>query len=81
MKELLDFLKESTNVYRTNKYIVVQDIYMDETPDGISYLNSDDTYYVRTKKADKVYESVFKERNNINGRRIKSACFKRKYIN
>lgn len=60
MKELLDFLKEATNVYRTNKYIVVQDIYMDETPDGISYLNSDDTYYVRTKRQTRFMKAYLK---------------------
>ena len=72
--------QQAMNVYRTRKYIVTQDIYLNEYFDGSSILFSRDTYYLRNKKFDKQYESNFKEREYINGKRVHTTMYTRKYF-
>jgi hypothetical protein len=72
--------QQAMNVYRTRKYIVTQDIYLNEYFDGSSILFSRDTYYLRNKKFDKQYESNFKEREYINGKRVHTIMYTRKYF-
>lgn len=74
-----EFLTEATNVYRTREYIVKQKITLHEGDAG-RYLMSNDTYYRCTPQRDREYETVFSERNNINGKRISTAVYMRKYI-
>ena len=80
MYNIPDFLKDATNVYRTKNYIVKQDLYMDINIDGQEYLYSKDTFYIRNKKLDKLYEKFFSSRANIDGKRIKCTSHSRNYI-
>lgn len=72
--------QQAINVYRTRKYIVTQDIYLNECVDGSSVLFSKDTYYLRNKKLDKQYETRFKDREYINGKRVHTTMYTRKYF-
>ena len=72
--------QQAINVYRTRKYIVTQDIYLNECVDGSSVLFSKDTYYLRNKKLDKQYEAQFKDREYINGKRVHTTMYTRKYF-
>ncbi len=80
--EELDFLKGAENVYRTMDYIVKQDIHstFDEEK-MITRLVSEDCYYARTPKRDAEYEFIFRDRGqDLNGKRIRTAMFTRKYF-
>lgn len=72
--------QQAINVYRTRKYIVTQDIYLNECVDGSSVLFSKDTYYLRNRKLDKQYEAQFKDREYINGKRVHTTMYTRKYF-
>lgn len=72
--------QQAINVYRTRKYIVTQDIYLSECVDGSSVLFSKDTYYLRNRKLDKQYETQFKDREYINGKRVHTTMYTRKYF-
>lgn len=72
--------QQAINVYRTRKYIVTQDIYLNECVDGSSVLFSKDTYYLRNKKLDKQFEAQFKDREYINGKRVHTTMYTRKYF-
>lgn len=80
MINIPEFMKEATNVYRTKHYIIVQDLYIDEDIDGQDYLFSKDTFYLRNKDLDKLYEKIFSDRLNIDGKRIKCSSHSRKYL-
>lgn len=80
MKNIPDFMIDATNVYRTEKYIVKQDLYMDSNIDGQDILVSNDTFYLRNKQIDKLYEMIFSDRKDINGKRIRSTTQQKKYI-
>lgn len=81
MKKIIpEFIIGADNVYRTKNYIVKQVLSL-ETPivedNGIM---SYDTFYKRTAMRDKQYEVVFSDRKRINGKRLPSTMFSRKYI-
>ncbi len=80
MKNNIYFLEETINVYRTEQYIVVQQIglRLDDYEDNVIF--SYDIYYLRNKKRDKEYERIYQNRRNINGKRIKTTMYSRKYI-
>ena len=80
MKNVPEFIKDDMNVYRTKYFIVKQNVSVcsDET-DGISVVSAD-TFYVRTRVRDKVYEEFFRKRKNINGKRIPTTMYSRNYI-
>lgn len=75
-----DFMVDATNVYRTKHYIIKQDLYMDTNIDGQDYLYSKDTFYFRNKQLDKLYEMIFSDRLNVDGKRIKCTSHSRIYI-
>ena len=75
-----NFMIDAKNVYRTRNYIVKQDISLECDSFGNSRLFSADTYYLRTKKLDKEFESLFKNRDFIDGRRVHSTSYSRKYL-
>lgn len=75
-----EFMNTAVNVYRTKYYIIKQDLYLDTNIDGQEFLFSKDTFYLRNKKLDKIYEMIFSDRVNIDGRRIKCASYSRNYI-
>lgn len=77
---ILEFAKDSTNVYRTKHYIVRQCI-------GIKYglaennvLFSHDTFYLRTRKRDRQYEDYYFDRKNIDGKRLPTTMYARRYV-
>lgn len=76
----LDFLDGADNVYRTENFIVKQQISFLESDVGTSMVLSDDTYYLRTAQRDAEYEFAFQGKANINGKRLKSASYTRKYV-
>ena len=75
-----DFCEEAVNVYRTKKYIVKQDISVEMTDSGDTIIFSNDVFYERTKIRDKQYEHIFAERKNVNGKRLPSTSYTRRYI-
>jgi len=76
----MEFIENATNVYRTKKYIVVQIIDIEYHQSLNNNIYSQDTYYRRTKKRDKYYEKTFVDKININGKRLHSTSYSRKYI-
>lgn len=76
----MEDIQKALNVYRTRNYIVTQEIYLNECVDGSSVLFSKDTYYLRNKKADKQYEKEYKNRESINGKRVHTTMYVRKYF-
>lgn len=78
--ELFEKFDEATNVYRTNNYIVLQEIsiHTDECGDTISI--SKDTYILRTIVRDFHYLVKFKDRKYVDGKRLHSTTYIRKYI-
>lgn len=68
------------NVYRTKNYIVKQEIGVRYDAGQYNVIFSFDTYYRRTAKRDKIYEKYFRERKNIDGKRLPSTMYARTYI-
>lgn len=78
--DMPDFLKRSTNVYRTRFYIVRQQImYRRDSLLG-AYLCSRDTFYCRTPERDRQYEAAFPHNEEKDGKRIPALMYIRKYI-
>lgn len=76
-----DFIVECPdNIYRTKNYIVTQDLQYKDNIVFDNVLLSHDTYYKRTKKRDSEYEILFVDKEHINGKRIPSTSYTRKYI-
>ena len=72
----IDFMKNATNVYRTEEFIVSQHIDFCTCGVGIARIISEDTYYARTKQRNSLYEKLFSD----DGKRIRSSMFVRTYI-
>lgn len=77
---LSTLLEGATNVYRTKKYIVKQCMGIEYHDQLDNAFCSQDTYYLRTKARDKEYEKIYFNKQNINGRRLHSTMFSRKYF-
>lgn len=75
-----DFIKDGMNIYRTKKYIVKQNLSISAHDVECFEMRSRDTYYVRTAKRDKDYETVFAVRRHIDGKRLPSTMYTRKYV-
>lgn len=67
------------NIYRTKKHIVIQHIVYNKNPQYDNTLISHDTYYKRTHKRDLEYQSLFIDKDNIDGKRIPSTAYTRQY--
>lgn len=78
--EVPDFLVNATNVYRTDGYIVRQELLLYDDEEQGTHLFSRDTYFLCTPKRDREYEEVFADRHELNGRRIKATMYVRKYV-
>lgn len=76
----MNFIEEAINVYRTRKHIVVQKIGLKFDAEDDNILYSFDIFYQRNKNRDKEYESIFSGKSNINGMRIKTAMYSRRYV-
>jgi len=76
-----ELLKNATNIYRTEKFIVKQTISISNVMDGNTVMISEDVYYLRTPVRDKIFEKIFiSVRENIDGKRIKTALHTRRYV-
>ena len=68
-----------TNIYRTEKYIVYQSVYVCYGDSG-NILMSDDLYRLRTSERDEAYERTFGKETPCNRRkRMKVAGYTRIY--
>ena len=77
----VDFLKDADNVYRTPEFIVKQNISTCFDGNCCGVIISDDTYYLRTKERDAVYDELFKLRGEgIDGKRMKAGMYRRTYV-
>lgn len=75
-----DFMKDAMNVYRTRNYIVKQVVCIKRSEAEDIVVLSHDTFYLRTKKRDCEYESIFWKRKRIDGKRIPCTMFARTYV-
>lgn len=76
-----ELLRNSTNIYRTEQYIVKQQISVSNVIDGNTVMISDDIFYIRTPIRDRMFEKLFEStRINLNGKRIKTALQTRQYV-
>ncbi len=75
-----DFMENADNVYRTRDYIVRQIIGVNFDAEMDNNIFSQDTFFARTPTRDKQYEEIFAKRFNINGRRLASSMYSRKYV-
>lgn len=77
-----DFLTNSNvdNIYRTKNYIVTQSLGLQHDQVENNIVISYDTYYKRTRLRDQQYELLFSDKVHINGKRLPSVTYTRKYI-
>ena len=75
-----DFLVDADNVYRTKSYIVKQVIQIIENDIEDNGIVSHDTYYRRTTARDLAYNMAFMDKVKINGKRLPSTQYTRRYI-
>lgn len=80
MKNIPSFVKEATNVYRTKEFIVKQVIDIQYDSQEVANVFSHDTYYKRTPARDRQYEYLFSERRILNGKRLPSTAYSRRYV-
>ena len=77
----VDFLANADNVYRTPEFIVKQSISTCLDGRCCGVIISDDTYYSRTPKRDKIYDDIFEFRGeDINGKRMTAGMYRRRYV-
>lgn len=75
-----DFVKDATNVYRTENYIVKQRIVLESDVEEGENLCSYDTFYSRTAKRDAEYVAIFASRRKVNGKRMRTSLSTRRYV-
>lgn len=80
MLSFMDELKVANNVYRTQEYIVTQEMSVRENEFDGPMIVSVDVFYKRTKERDTMYEKVFENRIHMDGRRIRGSMYSRRYI-
>lgn len=68
------------NAYRTKNYLVVQHIEIKHDKEENTVLCSYDTFYKRTPEREKNYKKIFKNRLNLDGKRIRTAMSTRTYV-
>ena len=79
-KSTPDFLIDADSVYRTKSYIVKQVIQIIENDIEDNGIVSHDTYYRRTTARDLAYNMAFMDKTKINGKRLPSTQYTRRYI-
>lgn len=67
-----DFIKGATNVYRTKKYIVKQRIDVE--------VDTEDDNVLISYQQDKEYEYGMSEKQNIDGKRMRTSMYARRYV-
>lgn len=78
--DLPDFVMDADNVYRTSNYIVKQSLKVQLNSEEANAIISCDVFYKRTKRRDSEYEQIFYDRKRIDGKRLPSTMFTRKYV-
>ena len=74
------FARDASNVYRTREYIVRQILVVQHDSAEAGNVFSYDTFYKRTPVRDREYELLFKERRRLNGKRLPSTAYTRRYV-
>ena len=80
MLNSLELFSNAENIYRTKFYIIKQQILYLYDSDGNTTIHSDDTYYLRNKKLDSLFEKTFSNRKKLNGQRIHSLTHTKTYV-
>ena len=80
MLDLVDELELASNAYRTKHYIVTQRILFRQTEADGSMIMSMEVFYNRNQERDAIYEKVFQNRVNVDGRRLRSTMYTRSYV-
>lgn len=81
MSKLPDFVAiGAANVYRTKNYIVAQTLTYKQSEVFDNVMLSHDTYFKRTRKRDEQYFFYFFDKDNLDGKRISSTSYTRKYV-
>lgn len=80
MNSVPEFLIEATNVYRTKHFIVRQVISIHQNSLNNNELFSIDTFFKRTKIRDKQFNFIFKDRTNLEGKRLPTTAYSKSYI-
>ena len=80
MKEFIVIITKATNVYRTKDYIVAQELEVQIDNVERNCIISHDVYFKRNKLRDKQFDYLFRFRKNINGRRLVSSMYNRRYV-
>ena len=80
MLSFIDELEVANNVYRTQDYIVTQEISVRENEFDGPMIVSVDVFYKRTKERDAMYEKTFENRIHLDGKRIHGSMYSRRYI-
>lgn len=75
-----EFVRNANNVYRTKNFIVKQEISIGCDSIEMNAVLSRDTFYARTAVRDMEYEAYFSRRRYVNGKRLPSTIYSRKYI-
>lgn len=80
MKGVPDFIINADNVYRTAEFIVKQSLSVQFDDLEGNAVVSNDVFYKRTRRRDCEYEQIFSDRKRIDGKRLPSNMYSRKYI-
>ncbi len=80
MQDIPVFVRDATNVYRTKEYIVKQVIDIQYDSKEAGNVLSHDTFYKRTPARDRQYEYLFSGRRRVNGKRLPSTAYTRRYV-
>ena len=75
-----DFLVPADNYYRTRDFIVAQSVRVMSSSESGTFTISTDTYFARTAFRDREYELIFGQRRNIDGKRLPTSTYTRRYI-
>lgn len=79
-ENFIEMLESADNVYRTNHFIVLQDIGINYSDVCDNQLVSRDLFICRNPERDLVYEILYQDKMNINGKRIPTSMSTRKYV-
>ena len=79
--KLIDLIKNASNVYRTDYYIVVQRLIIRNHICLNNVVFSEDTFIKRTPERDVEYTSLFLNKQTLQGKILPSSAYSRTYIN
>jgi len=77
----VEMLKDASNAYMTDKYVVLQNITLScSDVTGKNLLMSEDLFVVRNPIIDKLYEDTFIDREDFLGSRLRTSSSHRTYL-